>query len=74
MLRYIKLLKTDKDKLYTITPAEFKEISIIDITIADLNNITANNIEKYIIFFSINPAINMKSCKFVHSIYILRAL
>jgi len=45
LLRYIKLLKTDKDKLNTITPDEFKEISIIDITIADLNNITANIVD-----------------------------
>lgn len=52
LLRYIKLLKTDKDKLNTITPDEFKEISIIDITLADLNNITSNNLEKFIIFLS----------------------
>lgn len=50
LLRYIKLLKTDKDKINTITRDEFKEISIMDITMSDLNNITANNIEKYIIF------------------------
>ena len=52
LLRYIKLLKTDKDKIYTITIDEFKKISIIDITLEDLNNITPNNLEKYIIFLN----------------------
>ena len=52
LLRYIKLLKTDKNKIYTITIDEFKKISIIDITLEDLNNITPNNLEKYIIFLN----------------------
>lgn len=52
LLRYIKLLKTNKEKISTITPDEFKEIPIIDITIDDLNNITADNLEKYIIFLA----------------------
>lgn len=50
LLRYIKLLLTDSNKLNTITPDEFKEVSIIDITINDLNKVTSNNLEKYIIF------------------------
>ena len=41
MLRYIKLLKTDKNKIYTITIDEFKKISIIDITKQYINYITA---------------------------------
>lgn len=53
LLRYIKLLKTDKDKISTITSDEFRKISIIDISLADLNNITPNNLEKYIIFLSV---------------------
>lgn len=52
LLRYIKLLKTNKEKISTITPDEFKEIPIIDITVDDLNNITADNLEKYIIFLA----------------------
>lgn len=52
LLRYIKLLKTNKEKISTITPDEFKEIPIIDITIDDLNNITSENLEKYIIFLA----------------------
>lgn len=52
LLRYIKLLKTNKEKINTITPDEFKEIPIIDITIDDLSNITADNLEKYIIFLA----------------------
>ena len=44
--------KTDKNKIYTITIDEFKKISIIDITLEDLNNITPNNLEKYIIFLN----------------------
>ena len=52
LLRYIKLLKTNKEKISTITPDEFKEIPIIDITIDDLNNITSDNLEKYIIFLA----------------------
>ena len=51
LLRYIKLLKTDKNKIYTITIDEFKKI-FIDITLEDLNNITPNNLEKYIIFLN----------------------
>ena len=41
LLRYIKLLKTDKNKIYTITIDEFKKISIIDITKQYINYITA---------------------------------
>lgn len=52
LLRYIKLLKTNKEKISTITPDEFKEIPIIDITINDLNNITSDNLGKYIIFLA----------------------
>ena len=53
LLRYIKLLKTDKDKISRITPDEFRKISIIDISMTDLNNITPNILEKYIIFLSV---------------------
>ena len=52
LLRYIKLLKTNKEKISTITPDEFKEKPIIDITINDLNNITSDNLGKYIIFLA----------------------
>lgn len=52
LLRYIKVLLTDKDKLNTITPDEFKKISIIDITITDMSKVTTNNLEKYIIFLA----------------------
>lgn len=52
LFRYIKLFLYDKDKIYTITPKEFRAISIVDVTINDLSQITQNNIEKYIIFLS----------------------
>lgn len=52
LLRYIKVVLTNKDKLNTITPDEFKKISIIDITITDMRKVTTNNLEKYIIFLA----------------------
>lgn len=52
LFRYIKLFLYDKDKIYTITLEEFKTVTIVDVTIKDLSNITQNNLEKYIIFLS----------------------
>lgn len=52
LFRYIKLLLYSNNKIYTITPEEFKKISIKDIKIKDLSQITCNNLEKYIIFLS----------------------
>lgn len=50
LFRYIKLFLYDTDKISTISPEEFKKIEISDVTIDDLNNITTNNLENYIIF------------------------
>ena len=50
LFRYIKLVLYNEEKIPMITLAEFKEISIKDITIEDLNKITNYNIDKYIIF------------------------
>ena len=52
LFRYIKLFLYNEDKIYTITPEEFRTITIVDVTIADLNKITQNNLEKYIVFLS----------------------
>ena len=52
LFRYIKLFLYDHDKIYTITLEEFKTVTIVDVTIKDLSNITKNNLEKYIIFLS----------------------
>lgn len=52
LLRFIKLFLYDKDKIYSITPEEFRYITIVDVTINDLNQITQNILEKYIIFLS----------------------
>lgn len=52
LFRYIKLYSQNKDKIYNITPDEFKAITIKDIKIEDLNNITQNAMEKYIIFLN----------------------
>ena len=52
LFRYIKLFLYDHDKIYTITLEEFKTVTIVDVTIKDLSNITQNNLEKYIIFLS----------------------
>jgi integrase/recombinase XerD len=52
LFRYIKLFLYDHDKIYTITLEEFKTVTIVDVTINDLSNITQNNLEKYIIFLS----------------------
>lgn len=52
LFRYIKLFLYDEDKFYTITPEEFRAITISDVTINDLSKITQNNLEKYIIFLS----------------------
>ncbi len=49
-LRYIKLYIYDKNKLNSITINEFKNTSIKDITIDDLNKISCFDIENYIIF------------------------
>lgn len=50
MLRYIKLFLYNKEKIYTITKKEFMNISISDITLDDLNEVTQNTMEKYIVF------------------------
>lgn len=52
LFRYIKLFLYDHDKIYTITLEEFKTVTIVDVTIKDLSNITQTNLEKYIIFLS----------------------
>lgn len=52
LFRYIKLFLYDHDKIYTIILEEFKTVTIVDVTIKDLSNITQNNLEKYIIFLS----------------------
>lgn len=52
LFRYIKLFLYDYDKIYTITLEEFKTVTIVDVTIKDLSNITQTNLEKYIIFLS----------------------
>lgn len=52
LFRYIKLFIYDKDKIYTIAPEEFKTITIIDVTIDDLNKINQYDLEKYIMFLS----------------------
>ena len=46
LFRYIKLFLYNEDKIYTITPEEFRTITIVDVTIADLNKITQNNFRK----------------------------
>ena len=52
LFRYIKLFLYNQDKIYTITLEEFKTVTIVDVTIKDLSNITQTNLEKYIIFLS----------------------
>lgn len=52
LFRYIKLFLYDKDKIYSIAPEEFKTITIIDVTIDDLNKINQYDLEKYIMFLS----------------------
>ena len=52
LFRYIKLFLYNQDKIYTITLEEFKTVTIVDVTIEDLSNMTQNNLEKYIIFLS----------------------
>lgn len=48
--RYIKLSFYMKEKINTITKLEFEKISIIDITINDMNNVTKNTITDYLTF------------------------
>ena len=52
LLRYIKLLLYDKEKLDTITINEFRNIDIKDITLQDINKITHQNLLDYISFLS----------------------
>lgn len=50
--RYIKLSFYMNDKLDEITRSEFETIEIIDITLDDMNQVTANTISDYLKFLS----------------------
>ena len=50
--RYVKLFLYDNEKIYTITPEEFKTITIADVTINDLNQINNKSLENYLMFLS----------------------
>lgn len=52
LFRYIKLLLYNEEKVYSITPKEFKAITIVDVTIEDLNKVTQLNCNDYILFLS----------------------
>lgn len=52
LFRYIKLYLYDKNKTSSITPQEFKTITISDITINDLSQVNEKVIESYIKFLS----------------------
>lgn len=52
LFRYIKLSLYHTEKLKDITIAEFKEVTIKEITINDLGKITQFSIDKYIVFLS----------------------
>lgn len=52
LFRFIKLFIYENEKIYDTTIDEFKSITIDDVTIEDLNRITQNNLEKYLMFLS----------------------
>ncbi len=52
LFRYIKLFLYNKEKTFSITPQEFKTITIADITIKDLSQVTENDLDNYIMFLS----------------------
>lgn len=52
LFRYIKLFLYNKDKTFSITPQEFKTITIADVTIEELNQVTENDLDNYIMFLS----------------------
>ena len=45
LFRYIKLFLYNKEKTFSITPQEFKTITIADITIKDLSQVTENDLD-----------------------------
>lgn len=52
LFRYLKLYLYDKDKLDTITPDEFREVSITDITADNLNEVTYMDLQNYVMFLA----------------------
>ena len=52
LFRYIKLFLYNNDKTFSITPQKFKTITISDITIDDLSQVTESDLDNYIIFLS----------------------
>lgn len=50
LFRYIKLLLKDKDKLYSISLEEFKDITIDDLTLSDIKKIKNQDLSDYLAF------------------------
>ena len=50
LFRYIKVYLYDEKKLNTITKEEFKQITIIDVTINDLSKMNEFKLEQYLVF------------------------
>lgn len=52
LFRFIKLFIYENEKIYDTTIDKFKSITIDNVTIEDLNRITQNDLEKYLMFLS----------------------
>lgn len=50
LFKYLKIKLQDKDAIYKITPDEFKEISIGDMTLSDLKKVTHQDLSDYLGF------------------------
>ena len=50
LFRYIKILKYDEEKLNNITAEEFKNVTIDDLTINDMNKITHQDLSNFLAF------------------------
>ena len=52
LFRYIKLFLYNKEQFFSINREEFQKITIKDVTVEDLNKVTKNELDNYIVFLS----------------------
>ena len=48
--RYVKLINSDENIIYNITPEEFRKVEIKDVTLSQISNIDRNTINEFIAF------------------------
>lgn len=50
--RYVKLINSDENIIYNITPEEFRKVEIKDVTLSQISNIRRNTITDFIYFLN----------------------